>query len=328
MHTPEEIYDAIRAYTEHVSYERIHDAYMFALTKHGAQLRESGEPYITHPLSVAQILINLQLDEETIVAAILHDTIEDTETTYEEIDQKFGTTIAFLVNGVTKITNYEQSKIQGTQESDYIKLLIASAEDIRVLIIKLADRLHNLRTIQYKRKRSKRIFIATETLNIYAPLSDRIGLTKIKNELQDRAFMELEPDIHRQLNFRLKQKYKDEEKLITQIKDELYKRLSQISSDCSITGRLKTPYSIWKKLNYKNISIDNLADIMGFRVIVDTVSQCYDVLGEIHKNYKIVPRRFKDYISSPKANNYQSLHTNVIDPTNQIIEIQMISLPF
>ena len=323
MLTPEEIYNSIRSYTEHVSYERICEAYMFALKKHGTQLRESGEPYITHPINVAQILIELNLDEEAIVAAILHDTLEDTATTYDELCQKFGNKIAYLVNGVTKLTNYDNQSIQHGQESSYIKLLLASAEDIRVLIIKLADRLHNIRTIQHKRKRSKRIFIANETLNVYAPLSDRIGLTKIKNELQDRAFMELDHDKHNLLNSILNQKYKDEESVITQIKNELYQIISKISSNCSITGRIKTPYSIWKKLKSKNISIDNLSDIMGFRIIVDTVSQCYDVLGEIHKKYKVVPRRFKDYISSPKQNHYQSLHTNVIGTTGQIIEIQI-----
>ncbi len=323
LKSPQNIISEIKSYTNKVDEDLITKAYMFALDKHGTQLRESGEPYISHPIGVASILISLKMDQDTIIAGILHDTVEDTNATIEEIETLFGTQIANIVNGVTKLSKFELSLLAEKQTENFKKLLISAASDIRVLIIKLADRLHNMRTLKFKKSISRRQFIAKETLEVYSPLAERIGIITIKDEMQDIAFMELYPDIYNSIKSRLKNLYESSEEIISSISSKLLELTKGLNIDCTISGRLKTPYSIWEKMNVRNISFDQLSDIMAFRIIVDTVPQCYQVLGIIHRNYLVVPGRFRDYISTPKNNSYQSLHTCVIGPLNKRIEVQI-----
>lgn len=323
LKSPQNIISEIKSYTNKVDEDLITKAYVFALDKHGTQLRESGEPYISHPIGVASILISLKMDQDTIIAGILHDTVEDTNATIEEIESLFGTQIANIVNGVTKLSKFELSLLAEKQTENFKKLLISAASDIRVLIIKLADRLHNMRTLKFKKSIARRQFIAKETLEVYSPLAERIGIITIKDEMQDIAFMELYPDIYNSIKSRLKNLYESSEEIISSISSKLLELTKGLNIDCTISGRLKTPYSIWEKMNVRNISFDQLSDIMAFRIIVDTVPQCYQVLGIIHRNYLVVPGRFRDYISTPKNNSYQSLHTCVIGPLNKRIEVQI-----
>ncbi len=321
--TPEEINSQISQYNSDFDCTLIKKAYIFALNKHGIQLRESGDPYFSHPLEVTKILIGLKMDQETIVAGMLHDILEDTETTIEELSEQFGQRIASIVNGVTKLTKFEGISIEENQIANFRKLLISAASDIRVLIIKLADRLHNMRTLVYKKKRAKRQSIAKETLEIYAPLAERIGLAEIKEELQDIAFHELHPDIYNSLKLKLNEYTANSESKINVISEKLLEVSQSVDKNCIVSGRIKSLYSIWKKLTVRNISFDQLSDIIAFRIIVDTIPQCYQVLGIIHRSYLVIPGKFKDYISSPKNNHYQSLHTNVIGPLKKRIEIQI-----
>ncbi len=240
------------------------------------------------------------MDQETIIAGILHDTVEDTNTTIEEIESQFGTQIANIVNGVTKLSKFELSSLAEKQTENFKKLLISAASDIRVLIIKLADRLHNMRTLKFKKSITRKQFIAKETLDIYSPLAERIGITAIKDEMQEIAFMELYPDIYNSIKNRLKNLYESSEEIITSINSKLLELTKELDINCTISGRLKTPYSIWEKMNVRNISFDQLSDIMAFRIIVNTIPQCCQVLGIIHRNYLVVPGRFRDYISTPK----------------------------
>ena len=321
--SPEEIKSRMNEYTDIVDYALIRKAYVFALNKHGTQLRESGTPYFSHLMEVVKILLDLKMDQETIIGGMLHDTLEDTNTTMNELTEQFGARIAKMVNGVTKLSKFEGMSLEKQQAENFRKLLISAASDIRVLIIKLADRLHNMRTLKYKRKQSRRQFIAKETLEIYAPLAERIGLDSIKEELQDLAFLELNPDVYDTIHSRLQKLYESEKELITTISETLYELAKSVDEDCIISGRLKKPYSIWQKLSLRGITFDQISDIMAFRIIVKTIPQCYQVLGLVHKNYTLVPKRFRDYISTPKSNNYQSIHTSIIGPLNKRIEIQI-----
>lgn len=323
LRSPQTIIANMQAYTDKVDKDLITKAYVYALNKHGTQLRESGEPYISHPLEVATILTSLKMDQDTVIAGILHDTVEDTDATIEEIASLFGEQIAGIVNGVTKLSKFELSSLAEKQTENFRKLLISAASDIRVLIIKLADRLHNMRTLQYKKSKSRRQHIAKETLEIYAPLAERIGIISIKDEMQNIAFIELYPDIYNSIKDRLKNLYNSSEEIVNLIRAKLLELSKELNIECTISGRLKTPYSIWEKMNVRNISFDQLSDIMAFRIIVDTIPQCYQMLGLIHRNYLVVPGRFRDYISTPKNNSYQSLHTCVIGPLNKRIEIQI-----
>ncbi len=321
--SPEEINSRMIEYTDIVDYELLKKAYVFALNKHGTQLRESGDPYFSHPLEVAEILLNLKMDQETIIAGMLHDTLEDTNTAVDELKEQFGKKITGMVKGVTKLSKFEGMSVVEKQVEDFRKLLISAASDIRVLIIKLADRLHNMRTLKYKKKKSRRQFIAKETLEIYAPLAERLGLIEIKDELQNMAFLELYPDIYNSIKTRLKKLYDSSEELIATISEKLEKLAKTVDENCTVTGRIKTPYSIWKKLNQQGMTFEQLSDIMAFRIIVDTIPHCYQVLGLIHKNYSVIPGKFRDYISTPKDNGYQSLHTSIIEPLGKRIEIQI-----
>jgi GTP pyrophosphokinase len=321
--TPKDVIARIMEYSKSVDADMVSKAFVFALDRHGTQLRESGDPFFSHPVEVAEILISLKMDQETVIAGLLHDTVEDTETSIEEIEEFFGTGVARIVDGVTKLSQFECGPIAVRQTENFKKLLISAASDIRVLIIKLADRLHNMRTLKYKKSKEKRKLIAKETLDVYAPLAERVGITSIKDELQDIAFLELHGEIYNSIKSRLKSLYDVSEEIINAITSKLYELAQSVEIDCSITGRLKSPYSIWSKMNVRNISFEQLSDIMAFRIVVDSVPQCYQVLGCIHRNYLVVPGRFRDYISTPKNNSYQSLHTCVIGPINKRIEIQI-----
>ncbi|MDR2458578.1 MAG: bifunctional (p)ppGpp synthetase/guanosine-3',5'-bis(diphosphate) 3'-pyrophosphohydrolase [Holosporales bacterium] len=320
--TQQDLISGIREYCADVDEELIKRAYIFTLEKHGTQLRESGDPFFSHPIEVAEILISLKMDQNTVIAGILHDTIEDTDATYEEIAECFSEKVAKIVDGVTKLSKFESSSLAERQTENFRKLLISAASDIRVLIIKLADRLHNMRTLKFKKK-LRRLYIAKETLEIYAPLAERIGMVGIKDELQDIAFAELHPEIYKSIKSRLKHLYDVSENMISSITEEIRQLALNIDIPCIITGRLKAPYSIWEKIKVRNISFEQLADIMAFRIIVDSIAQCYQMLGCVHRNYLVIPGRFRDYISTPKNNSYQSLHTCVIGPLNKRVEIQI-----
>jgi GTP pyrophosphokinase len=321
--SPENLIAKIKAYAWNIEEDLVKKAYIFALDKHGLQVRDSGKPYFTHPIEVTEILIDIKMDQETLIAGLLHDTVEDTDTTIEDIKKLFGNSVANIVDGVTKLNKFESYSISERQTENFKKLLISASYDIRILIIKLADRLHNMRTLKFRKKQDKREYTAKETLNIYAPLAERIGLIEIKDELQNIAFMVLNPDIYKSITSRLEHVYESSNEIIKQIISIIENLAKQIDLPCSVIGRVKKPYSIWEKMNIRNISFEQLSDIMAFRIIVDQVSQCYQILGEIHKNYAVIPGRFRDYISTPKNNKYQSLHTSVIGPFNKRIEIQI-----
>jgi len=326
MIRPNELIERIQSYNPTVDQDLIMDAYNYGLNAHITQFRESGEPYFSHPLEVTMILTEMKLDIGTIITAMLHDTVEDTDATLEEIEKLFGREVALLVDGVTKLSQIElrATTKKAQQAENFRKLVLAMSNDIRVLLVKLADRVHNMRTLHFVQSEEKRRRIARETLDIYAPLAERIGTTHFKDELQDLAFRILNNDaresIVNRLNFL-------EEKNGSHIVPAIVQGLGQLMNDEDITaevlGRLKSPYSIWQKMRKKNILLDQLSDIMAFRIVVGTVQDCYKVLGILHSTYHVIPGRFKDFISTPKANNYQSLHTSVIGPNKHRIEVQI-----
>lgn len=295
----------------------------FARHYHEGQTRSSGEPYYLHPLEVASILATMKMDTATIVTAILHDTLEDTDATYEELEKKFGKDVADLVNGVSKLTKIESQTAKGKQAENFRKLVLAMSEDIRVLLVKLADRLHNMRTIDGIEKIEKRKRIALETLEIYAPLAERVGVHKIKEELEDLAFSVLNPEARESIINRLSFLRQDGTKIVAKIIETLKKLMADSGIDAAVSGREKTKYSIWKKMQKKNVAFEQLSDIMAFRIVVNDVGECYHVLGIIHSTYPTVPGRFKDFISTPKPNGYRSIHTTVLGPESQRIEIQI-----
>ena len=321
-----ELVERVKSYDPNVDEDGLNRAYVFAVKMHGSQTRESGDPYFSHPVEVAGILTEYKLDYTTIIAALLHDTLEDTAATHLDVEKLFGKDVSNLVEGVTKLsriqTQSEQDK-QDKQAENFRKLVLAMSEDIRVLLIKLADRLHNMRTLKFCKSEAKRQRIAKETLDIYVPLSERVGINKMKDELEDLAFQELHPEAYQSIIARLEGMRKKRETLIPDIQKHLEEDLKQTGLKFKIYGREKRPYSIWKKMNKQNISFEQICDIMAFRVIVPTVADCYHVLGVIHMKYPMIPGRYKDFISTPKINGYQSLHTGVIGPLQQRIEIQI-----
>ncbi|MDD3287842.1 MAG: bifunctional (p)ppGpp synthetase/guanosine-3',5'-bis(diphosphate) 3'-pyrophosphohydrolase [Alphaproteobacteria bacterium] len=318
-----ELVERVRAYDPTADEDLLNRAYVFSMQAHGAQVRASGDPYFSHPLEVAGILTSMKMDATTIATALLHDTVEDTLATLDDIEKLFGPEVVRLVDGVTKLSRIEFQNDQAKQAENFRKLVLAMSEDIRVLLIKLADRLHNMRTLHYLKDPEKRRRIARETMDIYAPLAERIGIEKMQDELQDLAFSELNPDARSSIMTRLGYLRSEGGGLASKIQEELRKVLSQSGINAEVEGREKNPYSIWRKMKRKNIAFEQLSDIMAFRVTVDNVGQCYQVLGILHSNYPVVPGRFKDYISTPKPNQYQSLHTGIIGPENQRIEIQI-----
>lgn len=321
----EELLNKIKKSNPNIDIESIREACIITKIAHGVQLRESGEPYYLHPFAVADIMAEMKLDTATIITALLHDTVEDTELTLADIEQKFGSTVAKLVDGVTKLTKFESQSENLHQAENFRKLLIAISEDIRVLLIKLADRVHNMRTLKYIRSKDKRLRIAHETMEIYAPLAERIGVQTFKNELQDLAFAELHPEARNSIIARLEYLKVEGKAIVDKIGLYIEKLLAKEDIEANISGREKTPCSIWQKMERKNVGFEQLSDIMAFRIKVKNISDCYKVLGVIHSNYPMVPDSFKDFISTPKDNGYQSIHTIVIGPEQQRIEIQIRS---
>jgi GTP diphosphokinase / guanosine-3',5'-bis(diphosphate) 3'-diphosphatase len=318
-----ELVERVKAYDPAADEDALNRAYVFSMKAHGAQLRASGDPYFSHPIEVAGILAEMKLDAASIITGLLHDTVEDTVATLEDIERLFGPDIAKLVDGVTKLSRLELQSDQTKQAENFRKLVLAMSEDIRVLLVKLADRLHNMRTLHFLKDEERRRRIARETMEIYAPLAERIGMHQMKDELEDQAFAELHPDARASLMARLSFLREKGEGLAERIMDELQETLTKGGLAAEVSGREKTPYSVWRKMQQKNVGFEQLSDIMAFRVVVDTVEQSYQALGVIHSRYPVVPGRFKDYISTPKPNNYRSLHTGVIGPERQRIEVQI-----
>lgn len=323
MDAAQTLLNQVKTYNPDFDKAIIETAANFAKTMHEGQTRASGEPYYTHPLEVAGILADMKMDTATILTAILHDTLEDTPATYKELSTKFGKEVADLVNGVSKLTKIESQTVEGKQAENFRKLVLAMSEDIRVLLVKLADRLHNMRTLGAFNKPEKQRRIARETLEIYAPLAERIGMHKVKEELEDLAFGFLNPEARESIAARQAFLRKEGKDVVKKIIGDLEALMKNSSITCEVTGREKTRYSIWKKMQRKNVAFEQLSDIMAFRIVVDDVSECYHALGIIHSNFPVVPGRFKDFISTPKPNGYRSIHTTVIGPENQRIEIQI-----
>lgn len=318
-----ELVERVKAYDPEADEEALNRAYVFAMKMHTAQVRESGAPYFSHPLEVAEILIEYKMDASVIMAALLHDTVEDTPADYDDLKELFGPTVANLVRGMTKLSKVQINPVASKQAVNFQKLVLAISEDIRVLLIKLADRLHNMRTLHFCKKEEKRIRIAKETLEIYAPLAERIGIQAIKDELEDWCFRILYPEacdsISARLNF-LREQGKDD---ILYVINQLQQDLKEHQIEATVTGREKRPYSIWLKMQRKNISFEQVCDVMAFRIVVKNLEDCYKALGVIHMKYPMIPGRYKDYISTPKQNGYRSLHTGVIGPLNRRVEIQI-----
>jgi RelA/SpoT family (p)ppGpp synthetase len=318
-----ELLEKVRAYDPDADEALINRAYVFSMKAHGSQKRASGDPYYSHPIEVAGILTDLHLDDETIATAILHDTIEDTVATPEEIEKSFGKNVARLVDGVTKLSKIEaQSESQRAAEN-LRKFLLAMSGDIRVLLVKLADRLHNMRTLHFIKSEEKRRRIARETMDIYAPLAERIGMYEFMQEMQTLAFRELEPDAYASIAKRLEQLHKGEGDLIERIGKGIGAYLEAQGVKALVQGREKHPFSIWRKMAERHVSFEQLSDVMAFRVIVEDVEDCYRALGLIHQRWPVVPGRFKDFISTPKRNGYRTLHTTVIHDEQMRIEIQI-----
>jgi guanosine-3',5'-bis(diphosphate) 3'-pyrophosphohydrolase len=318
-----ELIDQIKSYNKFLNSETLNKAYNFALEAHQNQKREEGVPYIIHPVAVAKILTDLKLDSATITTGLLHDTIEDTKVTYESVKKEFGEEVANLVEGVTKISELETKASTVSKAENFRKLILATSKDIRVLLVKLADRLHNMRTIQFVKDKDKIIRKAKETMEIYAPLADRMGMNLIRDELEDLSFSVLNKPgrdlILKRLNF-IKNNREDTFKSIS---IELIELLKSKGINATITGREKTPFSIWRKIQNKKVSLEQLTDIIGFRIIVNNLEDCYKTLGVFHSSFSTIPGKFKDYISTPKINKYKSIHTSVIGPKKNRIEIQI-----
>lgn len=323
MLNQEQLISKIKGYNDFVDVEKLKEAYSFAEKVHAQQKRDSGDPYISHPIAVANILAELKLDGPTITTALLHDTLEDTITTYNDVKKKFGSEIADLVEGVTKLSRLENTNKEFTIAENFRKLILATSKDIRVLLVKLADRLHNMRTIDAVTLKERKDRIAKETMEIYAPLAERMGMHNIRDELEDLSFKVLNFDARKLILDRLESINPNTQKLFSKISQELQKALIDNNINATITGREKSCFSIWKKINSKRISLEQITDIVGFRIILEDVNDCYKVLGIFHQKWKMVPGRFKDYISTPKSNNYSSLHTTLIGPFKQRIEIQI-----
>jgi len=320
-----ELVDRVKVYDADANEDVLNRAYVFSMKAHGSQLRASGDPYFSHPLEVAGILTELKLDTDTIVTGLLHDTVEDTVATMDEISEAFGPSIAHLVDGVTKLSKLELQSEDKRQVENFRKLLLATSRDIRVLLVKLADRLHNMRTLKYIKSADKRTRIARETMGIYVPLAERIGMQRMKDELEDLSFAELNPDARATIVARLDflRTAAEDEDLLTEITGELTKLLTEAGIEASIKGREKCPYSIWRKMQRQNMEFAQLADIMAFRIVVESDDDCYRSLGLIHSRYQCVPGRFKDYISTPKRNGYRSIHTGILGPKQRRIEVQI-----
>ena len=323
MLNQKELIEKVKNYNRFFNSDALSKAYTFALDAHKDQKRDSGDPYLIHPVAVADILTDLKLDSATIATGLLHDTIEDTKITYETVKKEFGKEVADLVEGVSKISELEGKVIENSKAENIRKLILATSKDIRVLLVKLADRLHNMRTLNSISDENRRKRIAKETMEIYAPLSDRMGMNHIRDELEDLSFQKLNPDARNLVVERLSINKKNRENSFKEISKNFTKILKNSGVNAKIVGREKTPFSIWKKMQSKRVSLEQLTDIIGFRVIVNNVVTCYKVLGVFHSNWSTIPGRFKDYISTPKINNYKSIHTAVIGPNKERVAIQI-----
>jgi guanosine-3',5'-bis(diphosphate) 3'-pyrophosphohydrolase len=318
-----DLVERVQAYDPAADEALLNKAYVYAMTAHGKQFRASGDPYFAHPLEVAAILTELKLDVPTIVTALLHDTIEDTLVTYEDVQKNFGDEIAGLVDGVTKLSQLEVFSERTKQAENFRKLMLAITGDIRVLLVKLADRLHNMRTLGYIDKSEKRQRIARETVDIYAPLAGRIGMQNMREELEDLAFAELDPEARNSIVTHFARLDMVGGDRVGRIADQIKRKLAEHDMETWVYGRGKRPFSIWRKLQTKKLNFEQLSDIFGFRVIVRTPEDCYRALGIIHTSWQMVPERFKDFISTPKTNGYRSIHTTVMGPEKQRVEIQI-----
>ncbi len=318
-----ELINKVKNYNKFLNPEKLDKAYNFAVNAHKSQKRASGDPYSVHPIEVANILTELKLDSATITTGLLHDTIEDTFATYETIKQEFGDEVADLVDGVTKISAFENSAGANSKVENFRKLILATSKDIRVLLVKIADRLHNMRTIKAITKADKRKRIAQETMEIYAPLADRMGMHRIRDELEDLSFEILNNDARKLIKKRLDEIKLDRKDLFEEQSFELSEILNDNKIIAEIHGREKTPFSIWRKVQKKRVSLEQITDIIGFRIILKNVDDCYKTLGIFHKKWNCIPGKFKDYISSPKINGYKSIHTSVIGSNKKPIEIQI-----
>ncbi len=317
-----DLIERVRRYNPSTNEALLNRAYVYAMKAHGEQRRASGDPYFSHPIEVAAILTDLKLDDATIAAALLHDTIEDTEATRAEIDSLFGHDIGTLVEGLTKLKKLDLVTKEAKQAENLRKLLLAIADDVRVLLIKLADRLHNMRTLEYMPPEARRR-AAEETLEIYAPLAGRMGMHEMREELDDLAFRELYSEAYEVVTARLNALTERSKLLIAEIEKQLTKKLADRGIEARVVGRRKRAYSIWRKMERKSVGFEQLSDIFGFRVVVKTLADCYQALGVVHSTWPMVPGRFKDYISTPKGNDYRSIHTTVIGPSKQRVELQI-----
>lgn len=318
-----ELVERVKAYDPDANEDLLNRAYVFSMKAHGSQLRASGDPYFSHPIEVAGILTELKLDDETIATGILHDTIEDTVATQEQINALFGASVGRLVDGVTKLSKIEAQTDSERQAENLRKFLLAMSNDIRVLLVKLADRLHNMRTLHFIKSEDKRRRIARETMDIYAPLAERIGMYSFMDELQELAFRQLEPEAHATIAARLAKLRTAGGDTVARIASGMKLVLAQKGIDADVTGREKRPYSIWRKMQGRGMSFEALSDVMAFRVLVDDEAECYRALGVVHTRWPMVPGRFKDFISTPKRNGYKSIHTTVLHSENTRIEVQI-----
>ena len=323
MNNSDQLLTKIQSYNKFSNIGPLSKAYNFALEAHKNQRRVSGLPYIVHPIAVADILVELKLDSATIITGLLHDTIEDTKATYDVVLKEFGKEVADLVHGVTKISALEEKAAENSQAENFRKLILATSKDIRVLLVKLADRLHNMRTINAFSSEDKKKRIAKETMEIYAPLADRMGINTIRDELEDLSFSVLNSQARDLITERLKYIKDNRTDNFNDISKELITILKENGITATLAGREKTPFSIWRKIQNKKISLEHLTDIIGFRVIVSSIEDCYKTLGIFHSKYSAIPFKFKDYISTPKINKYQSIHTAIIGPKKQRIEVQI-----
>ncbi|WP_376710288.1 RelA/SpoT family protein [Pseudochrobactrum lubricantis] len=317
-----ELVERVQHYKPDVNEALLNKAYVYAMQKHGSQKRASGDPYFSHPLEVAAILTDMRLDEATIAIALLHDTIEDTDATRAEIDQLFGPEIGKLVEGLTKLKKLDLVSKKAVQAENLRKLLLAISDDVRVLLVKLADRLHNMRTLGVMRE-DKRLRIAEETMDIYAPLAGRMGMQDMREELEELAFRYINPEAWRAVTDRLAELMEKNRGLLSKIETDLATLFAEKGLHSDVSSRQKKPWSVFRKMETKGLSFEQLSDIFGFRVIVDNVDDCYKALGIIHRTWSMVPGRFKDYISTPKQNDYRSIHTTIIGPSRQRVELQI-----
>jgi len=319
----DDLINRVKSYNKFLNPETLNKAYNFAVKAHEKQKRDSGDPYVIHPVAVANILTDLKLDSATIATGLLHDTIEDTYATYQTIKKEFGIEVADLVEGVTKISAFENQAVSNSRAENFRKLILATSKDIRVLLVKIADRLHNMRTIDAIDDPSRKERIAKETMEIYSPLADRMGMNRIRDELEDLSFDVLNPNARKLIKDRL-DKIKDNNlSNYNSVSDDFSNLLKGNNINAKIFGREKTPFSLWRKVQQKRISLEQITDIIGFRIILDDIPSCYKALGIFHSKWNCMPGKFKDYISSPKINKYQSLHTSIIGPNKRPVEIQL-----